>query len=156
MAKKINLNALEKATKKQYVVGSKEVLINGEPMTFHYDTSFRDSKVRDMLLEWLAIKESTVDVEDINLTDVLMVMQIKYFTDIEFVKYDNHLTQVMHYAKMGNRLFDLKSDSGENLFQIVMSCFREEDINKVANQMQLLGSLLAEEMEKANVTTETI
>ncbi len=156
MAKKINVNALEKATKKQYSRARREVIINGEVMGFSYDTVFKYTSIKDMILEWIALKEATLDVDGINLTDIFMVLHIKYFTDIEFVTYNDALTQILHYAKMGNYFVDLMTDDGESMIKVVTDCFAEEEVQKVTTQMGLIGQLLVEELSKENGDTEEV
>ncbi len=154
MAKKINVNNLEKATKKQYTTKQCKTMINGEEMIFSYDTVFKDSKIKETILEWIALKEATLEIEEFNMVDIFIVLQIKYFTDIEFAKYDNPLMQLSHYAKMGNYLADLKTEDNVSMLEIVTKCFPETELVKISKQMETVGGLLIQELENQGVVNE--
>lgn len=149
MGNKLNFDALVGLEEKQYQQEEVKLQLKDNTFVVKYDKVFRDTKIQELIKEWVKIKEvNNIVNQDVNMYDISFILILKHFTDIPFYSFDDTLKQTEHYIRMTNLLLDIKDIEGVSLFEKVYSVLSQEEIKKVTEHMNKTSLMVMNEVNK--------
>lgn len=129
--KKLNLNAIKKATKKYNEQKKTYVSLDGENLEFCVDIYFSPEKRTKLIQEIIQNMNYIKDVDESVYSSYILFLIIKYFSDINFVKENDFSKQISILTDMINA----------EVFNDIIDKFDNKEIEKLNNE-------LAESMKK--------
>lgn len=149
MGNKLNFDALVGLEENQYQQGEVKLQLKDNTFVVKYDKVFRDTKIQELIKEWVKIKEvNNIVNQDVNMYDISFILILKHFTDIPFYSFEDTLEQTEHYIRMTNLLLDIKDINGVSLFEKVYSVLSQEEIKKVTEHMNKTSLMIMNESSK--------
>lgn len=150
----LDFNTLSSLEQEQYPIGEVELEVGKEKFLVKYEQKFRESKIQDLVKEWMLIQEEVNNKVDVNMYDISFILILKHFTDIPFDQIDNVLDRIEHYIRMTNLLLNLKDNKDVSLFEKVFSVIDKEQILKVTTTMNKMAKNIIEQTKQLEESEE--
>lgn len=148
----LDFKTLSNLEQDQYSIGEIVLDVEKEKFPIKYDKKFKDSKIQELVKEWMLIKENVKD--EVNMYDMSFILILKHFTDVPFDEIEEINARVEHYVRMTNLLLDLKDNEGISLFEKIFSVINKEQILKVTTTMNRMAQNIIQQTKELQESEE--
>lgn len=148
----LDFKTLSNLEQDQYSIGEIVLDVEKEKFPIKYDKKFKDSKIQELVKEWMLIKENVKD--EVNMYDMSFILILKHFTDVPFDEIEEINARVEHYVRMTNLLLDLKDNEGVSLFEKIFSVINKEQILKVTTTMNRMAQNIIQQTKELQESEE--